>query len=307
MIIIINYMDKNNNFILLGGDGFLGQGLQDEFRQHGITFSSLDIAQCDLSLKSNIPYIKNQFQNYSNIVLLASKIGAKLFQIRPQQSADENQRIFDNVISAIIENNQPIRFSYYSTCEIFGSRESKDDFITERSSIKPLLSLRRLYSYVKYQAELKIIQLNKEMPNIFTEYKIFRPFNVSGKRQKRGVIYDMVRSAVNDHRISYSANTTRTFTSVGLASRMAYDKMMSPGNVICHLVDAKNSIYMKTLASLIVEILESHYGIHHIQMVEMQPDKDVQFRNVDVVDKFKDEMKSKLVSIISDILNEESF
>lgn len=42
-------------------------------------------------------------------------------------------------------------------------------------------------------------------------------------------------------------------------------------------------------------------------MVEMQPDKDVQFRNVDVVDKFKDEMKSKLVSIISDILNEESF
>lgn len=300
----MNYMGENSSFLLLGGNGFLGHGLQDEFRTRGITFSVLDIDQCDLSNEKNIPYIKNMFQNYPNIVLLASKIGAKLFQDKPQQSADENQHIFDNVIQAIIENNKPISFSYYSTCEIFGSRQSKDDFITEQSTICPLKSLRRLYSEVKYHAEHRLIELATSMPNVFVEYKIFRPFNVSGKHQKRGVIYDMIKSAMSNHTIYYSANTTRTFTPIELASKMACDAMLSHGNQICHLVDYQNSIYMQTLAMMILEILEQKHGIHDIQLIEQHPDRDVQFRNVSAVDKFKTEMKTKIVKIVDDILDD---
>lgn len=64
-------------------------------------------------------------------------------------------------------------------------------------------------------------------PNVISHFKILCPFNVYGKGQARGVIYDMIESALKRNEISFSDDTTRTFTDVELASKLAVDAILS--------------------------------------------------------------------------------
>lgn len=295
-------MENQRKFLLLGGNGFLGKGLQDEFIRRGITFKSLDIADCDLTAPNSVEQLKNAFQKWHNVVLLASKVGVRTFKTNPYRSYDDNNKIFNNVKCAILKNGQPINIAYYSSCEIFGSRTSKDEFITLDSDIRPINSDRGLYAKGKIESENEIIRMHSLFPSIFAEYKIFRPFNISGKYQRRGVVFDMVKDAVTKQQITCCRDTTRTFTSIDFASKRTCDILTQHGNGVYHLVDDQNSVYISTLAKIVRSVLEDDYGIHDIDIIEMEPDNDVQFRNVSVVDLNIDCMRVKLKKIISDIL-----
>lgn len=300
----MNSTQKTNNFLLLGGNGFLGKGLQNELSNRKLNFRSIDIDECDFSNSDCIDFLIPEICSSTHIVLLASKIGVKLFRTNPIESAEENKQIFNNVIGAVIKANTPIQFSYYSTCEIFGSSKSIDEFITLETKPNFVHSLRRLYAKTKYEAELQIQELSKSYPNIIQEWKIFRPFNVSGKNQRRGVVFEMVKSAICDQEIHFSDQTTRTFTPIDVASRMAVDAMLQHGNKIYHLVDEQNSTFMQTLATNIAEILTENNIVSNIKLIRDDPDFELQYRNVGFPNANVASMKTKLKTIVLGIVND---
>ena len=69
--------------ILFGGSGFLGQGLQEEFRNRNIDFKSIDKEDYDLINYKNLDKCIEDLKNISHVVILASKIGANLFISNP--------------------------------------------------------------------------------------------------------------------------------------------------------------------------------------------------------------------------------
>ena len=87
--------------LLLGGNGFLGRGLQDEFTCRGVDFRSLDINDIDLSMNSSIRELSSMLKDFTNVVLLAAKIGRELFNKNPIPNAQENDSIFKNVLNAM--------------------------------------------------------------------------------------------------------------------------------------------------------------------------------------------------------------
>jgi len=113
------------NVLLLGGDGFLGQGLQKEFNHRDIQYRSLDIKDLDLHDAKNIPRLPEMLEHFDNIVMLASKLGVKLFELDPINAANYNKQIYDNIISTIKLTSQRFKKSfnvtYYSTSEVFCS------------------------------------------------------------------------------------------------------------------------------------------------------------------------------------------
>lgn len=113
------------------------------------------------------------------------------------------------------------RFSvvYASTSEVY-------DKCAEDGShtivVSPMRGGRSLYSQVKLIGETKLLYARKHSPHI-SSAAICRLFNVSGKRQKRGVMYGMVKSAIDAHAIYYMADTTREITFVQDAVRQLAD------------------------------------------------------------------------------------
>ena len=67
-------------FCLLGGNGFLGLGLQDVLRSKSIPFVSIDKSDVDLADSTKIKDIQDCIpSNTTHIVLLAANLGRKLF------------------------------------------------------------------------------------------------------------------------------------------------------------------------------------------------------------------------------------
>lgn len=65
--------------LLFGGDGFLGQGLQEELKLRDIQFKSIDKNDFDLTDYSNLNKCIDELNDISHIVILASKIGVDIF------------------------------------------------------------------------------------------------------------------------------------------------------------------------------------------------------------------------------------
>lgn len=303
-------MVTNEYFLLIGGEGFLGKGLQEELSDRGIKYKSVDIHTYDLTKTENIEQIVLDLKDITHIVLLASKVGALLFESNPEIASKDNKAIFENVIEATKiaceTYNKKFTFIYYSTCEIFWSLKSKKDVITQTSKIAyDTTNLRSLYSDVKYHAELLLKDLyntNKYFNNV----KIFRPFNVSGKYQQRGVVYYMVYSALQTNTIYYNKDTTRTITPDWVARKLAVDYSLidNDGYSIYHLVDNNNSFSLKWLAQMIRYILNDKYNAKQIQLKSIQPDKTIRYRHTSKPDKLINAYKflPKLELIIDRII-----
>lgn len=271
------------NILLLGGDGFLGLGLQKELNQQNIYYVSLDKKDYDFHKEITIAQLTDKLKDFDNIVILASKIGAKLFETDAVNSADYNRRIHQNIISAIelaaLKYNKIFSVTYYSTSEIFGSQSKIDSYITDSSEYHfDFSTSRHLYSYVKWQAEQELFKLNSEHPEIVSSVKIIRPFNIYGRNQKRGVIYDMIKSTMTENKIYYSADTTRTMTDIDLASRMSVDVILSNRNLKLNVVDPRCSITMKTLAEVIKHSLKIA-----CELIEIPADASIHYRTVSVL------------------------
>jgi len=71
---------NTHEILLLGGNGFLGTGIQRELLKRKLAFKSIDLDDIDLSIDLNVCSLAHVFEHHDNIVLLAAKVGAKLFE-----------------------------------------------------------------------------------------------------------------------------------------------------------------------------------------------------------------------------------
>lgn len=80
-------MNDGVKVLLLGGDGFLGRGLQAELVARGVAFTSLDIGNADLEDCMCIPACIEALQDVTHVAVLASKVGAELFTSKPVEAS----------------------------------------------------------------------------------------------------------------------------------------------------------------------------------------------------------------------------
>lgn len=266
--------------LLLGGDGFLGQGLQEELKSRNIDFKSIDKKDFDLINYVNLDKCVDELKDATHVVILASKIGAELFNAHPFPAAQYNKQIhefiYDAIKNASKKYSQSYNITYYSTSEIYGSLDSKNDVITENTLYEFIANHDRyLYSYVKYQAESDYFKLNHEHPEIVSSIKIIHPFNIYGKNQKRGVVYKMIKTALSKNTIIYADDTTRTMTGLKFANKKSVDVILSNVNQHLNIVDDRCSLTMKSLAYIIKDILQ----LTDVEIIKCLPDDKIRYRH----------------------------
>lgn len=271
------------NILLLGGDGFLGKGLRKELLQRNVNFESLDKNDIDLSDTLNIDKLVKQLQYFDDIVVLASKIGAKLFETNAKDAAQYNKTIHENILAAVKlaakKYNKSFEITYYSTSEVFNSQLDANTFITEDTSYSfDYSNPRHLYSYYKWQAELDYFNLKNNHSDIVSCVKILRPFNIFGRNQIRGVVYDMIESAYKTNKIYFSDDTTRTLTDIDFASKMSVDAILSHSDMRLNIVDNRNSLTMEALAHIIADAIDIK-----CDFIKMEADKSIRYRNTSAV------------------------
>lgn len=72
----------DTNVLLIGGDGFLGKGLQVELRSRAVGFMSIDKDRYDMTKTpdaNDFELLEPFFKDSSHVVMLAANVGAKLF------------------------------------------------------------------------------------------------------------------------------------------------------------------------------------------------------------------------------------
>jgi nucleoside-diphosphate-sugar epimerase len=187
---------------------------------------------------------------------------------------------------------------FYSSSEIYNS--FINEFDPEIASIK-IHSPRSLYSEVKLLGETWLTSLKHENPNMIGSLIFFKPYNISGANQMRGVIYEMISSAINDKKIWYSADTTRTITSLDYASKLAAQYIEENKSGSYDIIEKNNAVYIKSLAKGIKHILKQKLNID-VSLVQCQSDKNIQYRNIIKADAHLREFQLELRKIVFDIL-----
>lgn len=275
-------MDKN--VLLVGGDGFIGSNLQKELISRGIKVHSIDKNEEDFT--KSIDLLVEKMSESTHVMFLASEVGAKLFNETPIEPFIVNSYMVEAFYGAIMRNyktfNNKLNVSWFSSSEIFNSTSENDVIKDEKYAKIDLTNTRSLYSTVKVTGELLFRDLYDK--NIINSLNIFRLFNVSGKNQKRGVLFDMVQSALTNNIIEYSENTTRTITSVKYAVNQIINGMFSNENSIktYNITENRNSICMKDLALIVKDTLECCDLCKNVKLVKKPVDKFIQYRHTEI-------------------------
>lgn len=136
---------------------------------------------------------------------------------------------------------------------------------------------------------MNIHETNESIGNL----KIIRPFNVSGKHQRRGVVFDMVKDAVENGKIWYSMNTTRTLTSSEFAKSRSADLILSDKSGVFNLSEGI-TLTMEALAN---EIRDRIGG--SIELEAREADPQIQFRQTTRLSEGYD--RDKLAGIIDEV------
>ena len=293
------------NILLLGGNGFLGNGLQKEFQNRQIRFKSIDIEDYDLADLDTrqINELALLMKDYTHIVLLASKLGVDIFNdvSTAFPNALANSRISYNVYNAMLQSANKYRaefdYTYYSSSELFWTLNSIDEVITDSTKYNvPNRYARSVYAIVKKNAERVALEDQAEYKHL-SAVKIIRPFNISGRGQKRGVMFDMVKSALEKGVIRYAKDTTRTITDIDIASRQSADVILSKYNIKKNIADERCSLTMKVLA----EAVNKHFN-GECKLQEMPQDQYIPYRHVSKVhEQLDDELYELLEKPIKEI------
>jgi nucleoside-diphosphate-sugar epimerase len=272
---------RAEKILLVGGDGFIGKNLYEQLRKCGKNVLSIDKKYEDLRY-SNKKLI-NKLTTTTDVFILASEVGAKAFNTNPIELYQNNKLILENVYNAIKyiyeKYNRKLNVSWFSTSEIYGNID-KTAFITDNTTIKlDLNNKRSLYSIVKIIGEYLFTDLYH--CGYINSLNVYRLFNISGKYQQRGVLYDMVKSAIDTKSIYFCDKTTRTITSIKYAIKTIIETARSNKNGIqnINIHEERNSLYLKDLAKIVKNTIEDEYNIKNIKLIKKPVDNFIQYRH----------------------------
>ena len=106
----------------------------------------------------------------------------------------------------------------------------------------------------------------------------------------------MVKSAIVDNEICYSADTTRTFTDISFFSEEAAKMIVAEKSYSKNIADARCTLHMKTVARIVNDVLSLD-----CRLVEMPADNLVQYRQVSPLNTDYEEVKQIMAPHILDI------
>ena len=109
-------------------------------------------------------------------------------------------------------------------------------------------------------------------------------------------MFDMVKSALLNNVIYYSANTVRTFTDIIFFSTEAAEMIVAEKSYSKNIADTRCTLCMKTVARIVNDVL----GLD-CSLVEMPADKLVQYRQASILNTNYEEVKQIMAPHILDI------
>ena len=279
------------NILLLGGSGFLGSGVRGQLAAKQLSVKNLDISDFDLADSKAAASLAAELEDADCIAVLAAKLGIKLFAESPVSAAAANHAIDQNVLAALKaaskKYSKKYNVTYFSSSELYGSMKSENDLISDATEYNfNIPTDRQLYAKMKYEAEVAFKDELDSEDSALNFFKVLRPFNVYGNNQKRGVIFEMIKSAIADNEIYYSSDTTRTFTDISFFSKEAAKMIVAEKSYDKNIADARCTLHMKTVAQIVNDVL----GLD-CRLVEMPPDKFIRWRQVSYVNNDIEEVK----------------
>ena len=307
---------EKESVVLIGGEGFLGRNLKETLEIDGkFSVYTIDRTSGDFKIDLEDPASTDKlleyfrkFKDIPKIVLLASHIGSVEFNNNGVALGRKNNRIMTSINTFLEEYSRlkakPLEVFFYSTSEVYGSLSSmREKITTESETPKVSQEIPRFrYSCGKRSEENTLKRMYDE--NILSHLVIFRPFNVSGRFQRRGVLFQMLKDAVKTGTIVYSGDTTRTITPVGTANMMALEHISkNSGYEIVNMADPRFSITMEKLAECVKDYMKKKR--HKIcSMVAREPDKYIRYRHVsNLMEGFDKEIMDE---VIDDVYREVS-
>lgn len=274
------------DFLLVGGKGFLGKSFARWAVREGHACETVDQEEIDVAAGSKKLADLLLARPGRHILLMASKVGAKLFKAFPVASWIENSRMLANMVEATEVAGRSLgSVSWFSTSETYGSSWRKIE--NGKTAFKlDYSNPRSLYSQCKLAGETAFTSLLE--CGCLEKLRIFRPFNVFGPEQRRGVVYEMVVSAIRDKRVYYSAKTNRTLTPASYFAEAAGRSILSGKTFEEVDVSVPDySVTMEVLAKTITAILKRNGFVDEVEIEEDRPDAAVRSRHTGRVHRFK--------------------
>lgn len=312
---------SNKKVIILGGNGFLGTNLVEKLLSSNIDYIVLDLLSgCDLTTDDGQNQLKNEIastkSNDVDIVMMAAQLGSTLFNQTPfdpfYKNLTINMKCLDTFSKVVNQFNKNLHISFFSTSEVYGNIKNPANVDYNLDiSIDPLYS-RSLYAQEKLLMETQLHYFRDI--NIIKTLRIFRPFNISGKHQKRGVVYEMVKSLIKYKAIYYSIDQSREITFIDYATNFIYNHIINRTEGIFDITQ-KNHIYLKDLANCIKNCASRYDNSLNNASIKPLPKTDDYIKNrgsVDVIDdkiqliEFQHRLEASNIikQLIDEIINE---
>lgn len=165
-------------FLLVGGKGFLGKSFVRWAAQEGHVCETVDQEEIDVAAGSKQLTDLLLARPGRHVLLMASKVGARLFKSLPVASWIENSRMLANMVESVEVAGRCLgSVSWFSTSETYGS--SWKNIESGKTSFKlDYSNPRSLYSQCKLAGETAFTSLLD--CGYIEKLRIFRPFNVFG-------------------------------------------------------------------------------------------------------------------------------
>ena len=110
-------------------------------------------------------------------------------------------------------------------------------------------SCRNAYSQIKILGETFFKSMKTQ--GVVKNVHIIRPFNPSGRYQTRGVVFDMLKTALRYKKITYRRNTTRMISDVSEFTKNSLNDMLLDESTENNYYDLSLSMELKMLAEII--------------------------------------------------------
>lgn len=273
-------------FLLVGGKGFLGKSFARWAVHEGHVCETVDQEEIDVAAGPKQLSDLLLARPGCHVLLLASKVGAKLFRSLPVSAWTQNSRILANMVEAVGVAGRCVgSVSWFSTSETYGSswkriQNWRSAFKLDYSNPRSLYSQCKLAGETAFSSLLECGSLEK--------LRIFRPFNVFGPEQRRGVVYEMVESALKDGVVYYSAKTNRTLTPASYFAEIVGKSILSDEkSMVVDVSVPEYSVTMELLAKTIAKILKRNGLTEEVEIEADPPDAAVQRRHTGRVHCFK--------------------